>query len=64
MHRALEELQGVSAVEFITEPDRYVVDYDPTQVGYADFARTFHKEIVGRAFRGMLGKLSNPDTST
>jgi len=56
VQRALEGLQGVSKVEFLTDPDRYVVDYDHTQVGFADFERAFKGEIVGRVFRGMLDR--------
>jgi hypothetical protein len=56
VHSALEGLQGVSKVEFLSEPDRYVVDYDPAQVGFADFERTFNGEVVGRMFRGMLDR--------
>lgn len=64
MQRALEGLQGVSKVVFLTEPDRYVVDYDPAQVGLADFERTFHSEVVGRLFRGMLDRLGGQQSST
>jgi hypothetical protein len=64
VQRALEGLQGVSKVEFLSEPDRYIVDYDPAQVGYEDFARTFNHEVVGRLFRGMLDRLGGQESST
>ena len=64
VHSALEGLQGVSHVEFLTEPDRYVVDYDAAQVGYEDFAKAFNSVVVGRMFRGMLGRLGGQQSGT
>ncbi len=61
---ALEGLQGVSRVEFLTEPDRYVVDYDAPQVGYEDFSKAFNSVVVGRMFRGMLDRLGGHQSST
>ncbi len=63
-HKAIANLPGVSKIDFQTNPDRFIVDYDPRKVGFTDFRRAYVGEVVGRPLRAALGKIGNRKLST